>query len=142
MIKKLVYISAGSITLLLGIIGICIPGLPTTPFLLLTAWFYVRSSDKLYSWLINHRIFGKYIKNFQNGISVRTKIISIAIMWTMISISVFIFIESIIISYVVIGVGIIGTIVMSRIKQTKTNKLENTSKIENIDSKCCHEGIF
>ncbi len=142
MLKRILFISAGSISLALGVLGIFVPGLPTTPFLLLTAWFYVRSSEKLYSWLINHKIFGRYIKNFKNGMSVRTKLISIAIMWTMISISVFVFIESQKISLIVIAVGIIGTVVMAMIKQPKVKKKNKTLKIEDMNSKCCHEGTF
>ena len=131
MLKRLLFILFGSISLFLGILGIVVPGLPTTPFLLLTAWFYVRSSERLYSWLVNHKILGKYIRNFRNGMSLRTKIFSIAIMWIMISISVFLFIEVFNVKVIVITVGVIGTVVMSRIKQNNENNLklkENNNK--------------
>ena len=62
---KILLIAIGSFFLILGFIGILIPGLPTTPFLLLSAACYFRSSDRLYSWLLNHKIFGKYIRNFR-----------------------------------------------------------------------------
>ena len=65
--KKLIkytWIVAGSISLLLGLIGILIPILPTTPFLLLTAYCYLRGSQRLYNWLINHAVFGSYIYNY------------------------------------------------------------------------------
>ncbi|MBT9144705.1 MAG: Inner membrane protein YbaN [candidate division WS2 bacterium] len=64
---KILLIIAGTISLLLGIIGIFIPLLPTTPLLLLSAWCYLRSSEKLYLWLMQNRIFGRYILNYQEG---------------------------------------------------------------------------
>lgn len=127
MLKKILYISLGSVFLFLGMLGVVLPGLPTTPFLLLTAWFYVRSSDKLHKWLINHRVWGPYLKNFQNGMTVKTKIVSISIMWAMISLSVFVFIESYNVQLIVLGLGVVGTIVMSLIKQPKKEvKAKNT----------------
>lgn len=63
-LKKYLLISIGSISLVLGIFGVLIPLLPTTPFLLLTSFCYIRSSDRLYRWLINHKIFGEYIYNY------------------------------------------------------------------------------
>ena len=60
---KLFLIVLGSVFLGLGFLGIFTPGLPTTPFLLLAAGCYVRSSDSLYSWLLQHKLFGKYIHN-------------------------------------------------------------------------------
>ncbi|HPE40313.1 MAG TPA: YbaN family protein [Bacteroidales bacterium] len=117
---KIIFIILGSISLILGIIGIFLPGLPTTPFLLLTAALYIRSSTYLYQRLINHRLLGKYIKNYaeKRGISLRVKRYSIALMWFMITISVLFLIKSIPIKVVVIGIGIIGTIVMGFVVRT------------------------
>jgi len=120
MLKPL-FIFLGTITLILGIIGIVVPGLPTTPFLLLTAGLYVRSSDKLYNMLISNRILGIYIKNYRENkaISKRTRIYAITIMWVMISISAFYFIQLTIIRIILLVVGIAGTIVISRIPTIK-----------------------
>lgn len=73
----------GSLSLALGIIGIFLPVLPTTPFLLLSAALYVRSSQRLYCWLMNHRQLGSYIKNFRENkaIPLRVKIISVSLVW-------------------------------------------------------------
>lgn len=60
-IKKYLLIAMGTISLVLGTIGIFIPVLPTTPFLLLSSFCYLRSSERLYNWLINHKVFGSYI---------------------------------------------------------------------------------
>lgn len=73
----------GCVSLALGIIGIFLPVLPTTPFLLLSAALFVRSSDRLYQWLINHRYLGTYIRNFRenNAIPLRVKIVSVSLVW-------------------------------------------------------------
>lgn len=60
------FISLGTIFLIIGIIGIFLPLLPTTPFLLLTAICYERGSDKFHAWLIGHKYFGPPILDWQN----------------------------------------------------------------------------
>ena len=81
--KKYIYMTLGTIFLVIGMIGIVLPLIPTTPLLLLTAFFYARSSEKLYQWLLNHRIFGKYIKQFKSGqgIPLRAKITILTLIW-------------------------------------------------------------
>lgn len=81
--KKILFIILGSIFLGLGSLGIILPLLPTTPFLLLTAYFYVKSSERLYLWLINHKVFGVYIKNYveHRAITKKTKITAITLKW-------------------------------------------------------------
>ena len=64
---KTLCIILGSISLALGILGIFLPLLPTTPFLLLTAALYFKGSPRLYNWLLNHRHFGPYIRNFREN---------------------------------------------------------------------------
>lgn len=115
--RKAVYIILGTLSLILGIIGIVVPGLPTTPFLLLTAGLYARSSDKLYNKLISNKILGSYILKYRENkaISLRVKVYSIAIMWVMISLSAFVFISSVTVRIVLFVVGAIGTFVMLRI---------------------------
>jgi uncharacterized membrane protein YbaN (DUF454 family) len=69
--------------LALGVIGIFLPVLPTTPFLLLAAAAYVRSSEKLYQWLLSQKLLGTYIRNFREhkAIPLRAKIISVTLVW-------------------------------------------------------------
>ena len=75
-IKKYLLIAIGSIALILGIIGVFLPILPTTPFLLLSSFCYIQSSKRLYTWLIHHKIFGAYIYNYltYRAISKKTKV--------------------------------------------------------------------
>ncbi|MBP2079343.1 YbaN family protein [Oceanobacillus polygoni] len=83
-IKKILLIIAGSISLGLGVLGILLPLLPTTPFLLLAAACYIRSSDKLYQWLITNKYVGSYILNYREGkgIPLKAKIVSVSLLWT------------------------------------------------------------
>ncbi|MFZ3126322.1 MAG: YbaN family protein [Acidovorax sp.] len=53
--------------LVLGIVGVFVPGLPTTVFILLSAWAAARSSPALYRWLWHHRLFGTMLRNWANG---------------------------------------------------------------------------
>lgn len=73
----------GCAAFVLGVVGIFVPLLPTTPFLLLAAALWVRSSPRLYEWLLAHRCFGGYIRNFRENraIPLRAKVVSIALMW-------------------------------------------------------------
>lgn len=80
---KYIYILFGSIFVFLGVVGIFLPLLPTTPFLLLAATLYVRSSERLYSWLLHQRLLGPYLRNFmeRKAIPLHAKIIAISMMW-------------------------------------------------------------
>jgi uncharacterized membrane protein YbaN (DUF454 family) len=121
---KLVLIILGTISLFLGILGIFIPGLPTTPFILLTAGLYVRSSEKLYRWLITNKYLGSFISDFRKnkGLSFQTKLYSIILMWIMISISAYFFMNTLIPRMVLVTLGIIGTVVMGFLIPTIKNK--------------------
>jgi uncharacterized membrane protein YbaN (DUF454 family) len=81
---KYILIIIGIISLGLGILGIFLPLLPTTPFLLLSTTLFARSSKRLYNWLLCHKILGEYIRSFlqEKAIPLRIKIFSISIMWT------------------------------------------------------------
>lgn len=127
MVKALLII-AGSISLGLGILGIFVPGLPTTSFLLLTAYLWARSSDKLYNRLLNNKYLGPYILEFRKnkGMTLKQKIYANSMMWTMIGLSTYFMIENRTADYIVMGVGIIGTIVMGFI--VKTVKKPNPEK--------------
>lgn len=74
---------AGLLTLTLGVVGIVVPLLPTTPFLLLSAACFARSSDRLYHWLMAHRWFGPTIRNYRlhGAVSLRAKVLALALLW-------------------------------------------------------------
>lgn len=80
---KTICIILGTVSLALGILGIFLPLLPTTPFLLLTAALYFKGSPRLYQWLLNQKHLGPYIRNFRENkaIPLRAKVISLVLMW-------------------------------------------------------------
>lgn len=80
--KKSIFLGIGWISLIVGAIGIFLPLLPTTPFLLLSAYCFQKSSEKFHNWIIQSPVFGKYIRDYQEkkGITLRNKIISISFM--------------------------------------------------------------
>tara|TARA_Y100000590_G_scaffold272787_1_gene306270 strand:+ start:2465 stop:2797 length:333 start_codon:yes stop_codon:yes gene_type:complete len=67
----------------LGMLGVVVPGLPTTPFMILAAACFVRSSDRFYKLVINNKIFGKTVLDYRSGkgMPFRVKIIAWAMMW-------------------------------------------------------------
>ena len=76
-------IIGGTLCVALGVVGMFFPVLPTTPFLLLAAFFYARSSKRFYHWLMTNRWFGDYIRNYREGrgIPLKQKILSILLLW-------------------------------------------------------------
>ena len=88
---RLILIIVGAISLVLGVLGIFLPMLPTTPFLLLSAAAWVKASPSLYDWLLNHRVLGEYIRNFREhrAIPLRVKIISVSLVWLTIGYCIF-----------------------------------------------------
>ena len=80
---KYLFAFIGTVSLALGIMGICLPVLPTTPFLLLSAAMYMRSSQRLYDWLMSHKHLGAYIKNFREhkALPLRVKTVSVTMVW-------------------------------------------------------------
>lgn len=88
-IKKILYISAGSLFFGLGALGLFLPVLPTTPFWLLTAYFYVNSSPELYDSVMNLPVFGRHIRCFREykAIPLRGKILSVVTLWLTVTVS-------------------------------------------------------
>jgi len=82
-IVRTLWFIAGTICLVLGAIGIVLPILPTTPFLLAAAACYYKSSDRMHSWLLNNKWFGEYIRNYTEGkgLPMKTKIIALSLLW-------------------------------------------------------------
>lgn len=85
--KRALYLFAGCLSLALGLIGVVLPLLPTTPFVLLAAFFFSRSSEKLHNKLLNNKVFGELIKRWeQEGtIPLKAKLLATFMMLTMVS---------------------------------------------------------
>jgi uncharacterized membrane protein YbaN (DUF454 family) len=80
---KIFLILVGWIAVVLGVLGIFLPLLPTTPFLLLASACFARGSTRMHHWLQTNRVFGKYLRNYENGhgIPLRAKIWILIFMW-------------------------------------------------------------
>jgi uncharacterized membrane protein YbaN (DUF454 family) len=90
-LRKWALMIAGFIAVGLAVLGIFIPILPTTPLLLLAAACFVRSSQRLYTWLIHHKWFGDYIRHYREdrAITVQAKIVTLTLLWGMIGYTTF-----------------------------------------------------
>ncbi len=120
-IKRLLFVVFGVICVLLGAAGTVVPGLPTTPFLLLASWLFYRSSPKLRNKLL-HSWLGKYIRDYEKnkGITLRKKCFIILFMTAMCTLSIVCFIESLTVQIVVGVVGLIGAVVVFFVVPTIT----------------------
>lgn len=89
--KRYVYIGLGTFFLVLGAIGAVVPLLPTVPFWLLTCWFYLRSSRRLYDRFLSNRYVGPSLRDYLENrtIPLRAKIYSLTVMWTSLLLTAF-----------------------------------------------------
>jgi len=120
---RYLYLISGVLLVAIGVIGIFLPILPTTIFLILASACFVKGSPKANEWLRNHKILGQYIKNYQDktGLTLRSKIINVIFLWSMILLSAFLFTEELIIRLLLIGIAVGVTIHLMMIK-TKASK--------------------
>jgi hypothetical protein len=120
-VKRRILIGAGTLSTGLGIIGIFVPILPTTPFLLLAAACYMRSSERLYRWLINNRIFGAYVRNYieGKGMPVKIKMFTILLLWLTIALTIVFGVQNIVIKIVLICIAVGVTAHIALIKSRR-----------------------
>jgi len=123
---KILLIATGTFLIGVSIVGIFIPVLPTTPFLLLAAALYARSSKRFYNWLINNRILGRYIKNYREGkgIPLKVKIIAISILWITIGYSAIFAIEILWVRILLVIIAIGVTVHIVRVKPGVKNNTD------------------
>ncbi|PVX24631.1 MAG: DUF454 domain-containing protein [Candidatus Bathyarchaeum sp.] len=122
-------IVAGTVFLGLGTIGIVLPVLPTTPFLLLALACYFRSSERMTHWMLTNKYFGKYIKNYREGkgIPLKTKVVAITILWAAILYSSFFIIPFWIAQLIMIAVAVAVTVHLVKLP-TYRQKVSETVK--------------
>jgi uncharacterized membrane protein YbaN (DUF454 family) len=106
--KKGLFVVAGTISLGLGFVGIVLPVLPTTPFLLLSAACYYKGSERLHRWMLDNRLFGDYLRNYKEGkgIQPRTKIFTLILLWSVISFSALFMLNNVIIQIILFAIAI------------------------------------
>jgi uncharacterized membrane protein YbaN (DUF454 family) len=116
--KRFILAALGIISLSLGVLGIILPVLPTTPFLLLASYLFLKSSLRLHDWLIHHRILGSYIYNYitYRAIPKKTKVLGISVLWATLSVSIYIVSHP----YVTAVLVLVGTGVTIHLLKMKT----------------------
>ena len=104
---KVMYIVLGTVSLLLGTLGIVLPLLPTTPFYLLTAYLFMRGSDKMYNKVMSNKFFGTIVRDFQEykSISLRTKTVIVGMLWGTIMLSAFLVVASWTVRLILFGIA-------------------------------------
>ena len=129
--KKRLLFTAGTLFTAIGILGIFVPILPTTPFLLLAAACYLRSSQRFYDWLLNNRFFGAYIKNYMQGkgMPLRVKIFTVILLWITITLSMWLATQILAVRIILALVAIGVTTHIILIKTTKGE--ENQKEVRN-----------
>ena len=112
---------AGTVFVSLGIVGIFIPILPTTPFLLLAAACYAKSSQRFYHWLLSNRWFGAYIDNYRQkrGMPLKIKIVTVALLWLTIGVSVAFAVQSLTVRIILVLIAVGVSIHILSIKTLK-----------------------
>ena len=111
-VHKALYIGCGTVCTLLALAGIVLPGLPTTPFLLLASWLFVRSSPSLHARLESSRLFGPYLKRYRErgGVTVKGKAMIVILMLSVVAVSCIFFLESPALRLIVASAGVAGTV--------------------------------
>ena len=124
-IKRLLFVTLGTLFLGVGIVGIFVPILPTTPFLLLATSFYARGSDRFHRWLLNNKILGSYIRHYIDGkgMPLKVKLFTITLLWIAISATVAFAIDDLVVRVVLvlvaIGVSVHIALISSDIKRQR-----------------------
>tara|TARA_B110000196_G_C21136958_1_gene661627 strand:+ start:663 stop:1055 length:393 start_codon:yes stop_codon:yes gene_type:complete len=120
---RLLWILFGSFSVAMGVVGIFVPGWPTTIFLIIASYFYIRSSKRLYEWLVNNKLLGVYIKNYLlgKGMPFKAKIISLSTMWIFGLLSILFWIPNnlFLVKIVVLLLLLIGTLFILRVKNSE-----------------------
>ena len=124
-IVRAFFFAAGSVCLGLGSIGIVLPILPTTPFLLLALACYCRSSKRMTDWIMHNKYFGNYIRRYKEGkgIPLKTKILALTILWITICFSAFFMVHDwLIVQLVLFAVAIGVTIHLVKLPTYRETK--------------------
>lgn len=115
---KILLIACGTLFVALGVLGMFLPILPTTPFLLLASVCYARSSERFLRWLLTNRWCGEYIRNYREGrgIPLKQKVITIALLWITIGYSAWFVVSVWWVKIILLGMAVGVTIHLVRVK--------------------------
>lgn len=118
LLPKILWSSAGFLALILGLIGVILPLLPTTPFLLLAGYCFFRGSKRLHQWIEGHHWIGKQLHMWreQRAISRKTKTALILYLWASMGISIVFFVSETTYQFILLGIAIIISIQLRKLK--------------------------
>lgn len=118
------YLTSGFLLVGIGVIGIFLPILPTTIFLILASACFMKSSPKANEWLKNNKFLGAYLRNYQDktGLTLTAKVINISVLWISISLSAYFLTDELYIKLLLLAIAIGVTIHLVMIK-TNTNNV-------------------
>ena len=116
--RRVLFFLAGSLALGLGVLGVVLPLLPTTPFLILAAFFYARSSRRVYLWLLSNRVFGRQLDDYLTGkgVSRWVKVGVLVLLWVMIGLSAALFAPFLWMRLLLVIIGVGVTVHVLRLK--------------------------
>lgn len=117
-LARALLVAAGTLSVGLGVLGIFLPLLPTTPFLLLAAFCYTRSSPRLLEWLLGNRWFGEYIRNYREGrgIPMREKVFTLSLLWITIAATTILALDTWPLRLLLLAIATSVTIHVARVK--------------------------
>jgi uncharacterized membrane protein YbaN (DUF454 family) len=117
-IKARLLFYTGWIFVVLGFIGVILPLVPTTPFLLVATAIFYKTSPRFYNWILGNRYFGRYIRDFKEkrGIPLRVKIVALLFMWTSLLLSTFYLVPLMWVKILMLFIGIAVTVHIMNIK--------------------------
>lgn len=97
-VKRILFIVVGTILLGIGGLGVLLPIVPTTPFLLLAAACYARGSKRIHRWMLRNRVFGAFIRNYveRKGITPRQKTVTLGFLWVTMTFTIVFVVDSLI----------------------------------------------
>ena len=118
-LKKRINFALGLISLVLAYIGIAMPGIPGTPFILLTAFFFFKSSDRMYNWLMSKKLFAKIIQEFsqKETIPLKLKLFVIVQLWISITVAEVWFVKELWPRMIIIVIGLICSLFILKLKK-------------------------
>jgi uncharacterized membrane protein YbaN (DUF454 family) len=120
-LTRTLLIVGGTLCVALGVLGMFLPVLPTTPFLLLAAICYTRSSKRFYQWLVTNRWCGEYIRNYREGrgIPLKQKVLTILLLWLTICYTALFVVSLWWVKLILLGIAVGVTIHLIKIKTFK-----------------------
>ena len=115
------YLVSGFLLVAIGMIGIFLPLLPTTIFLILASACFVKSSPKANEWLRNNKYLGPYLKNYQDkaGLTIKSKIFTITFLWLSILVSAFFLTNEFYIRVILLAIAVSVSIHLIMVKTKK-----------------------